>query len=94
MMIDRQGNTLRTGTPVRLFLGSSIDERNPIGIYLRKTTGFGAPMAVVNVGKDENSLKYFDNKLNTKLTENEYMRLAGFMKIYDCGQSVFVLEHK
>ena len=34
------------------------------------------------------------HKLNTKLTENEYMRLAGFMKIYDCGQSVFVLEHK
>ena len=32
------------------------------------------------------------HKLNTNLTENEYMRSRGYNKVYDCGQLVFVYK--
>lgn len=85
--IKNKFNNIISYSHRRLFLGTSYEK---IGFIKTHQTVPGYFWYSKNNGIIINRYKTQKHKLNTNLSENEYMKQNGFVKVYDCGQNVFV----
>lgn len=84
-----QFNTIVSYTHRRLFDGNSFLKA---GFELSHKTEPGYFWANKYSSTILSRHKTQKHKLNTELTESEYMKMCGYVKIWDCGQLVFIFK--